>query len=197
MAVRKVMIVRHAEKPPKHGAGPAGVKLDGSHDDHDLTPRGWQRAGALTTLFAPVDASSSRAPLERPEIIVAAGIDATSRSRRSQSTITPTADALGLAVVASDCPGREATVAAKLGERSEQVCLICWEHKHIKDLVHEITSGAIEAPRWDGSRFDMVFVLTKGSQGWSFEQVAQSLLAGDITTTVSEPDPDAKFDYED
>ncbi len=44
-----VMLVRHAEKPL--GAGPPhGVTIDGTPDPESLTPRGWQRAGALVAL---------------------------------------------------------------------------------------------------------------------------------------------------
>ena len=50
MALGKIMLVRHAEKPgeppPPHGVDPAGEK-----DKDSLIVRGWQRAGALACLF--------------------------------------------------------------------------------------------------------------------------------------------------
>lgn len=187
MAARKVMIVRHAEKPAKHG-GPSGVTLYGERDDHDLTPRGWQRAGALVTLFAPRSGRKVLGVIERPNAIYAAGVDAASRSRRSQLTVEPTAEALEppLILVTTHCPGEEAKVARQIEASSEEVCLICWEHKRIKDLVHEITKGAIKAPHWNRTRFDVTFVLSKASGGWQFEEVPQMLLSRDTMAPVSE-----------
>lgn len=36
-----VMVIRHAEKPAKSGAGGAGIALTGASDPHSLTERGW------------------------------------------------------------------------------------------------------------------------------------------------------------
>jgi hypothetical protein len=52
------MLIRHAEKPAKDGA-PFGVNRKGLRSKEALAVRGWQRAGALATLFAPVSASVS------------------------------------------------------------------------------------------------------------------------------------------
>src|SRR5256885_1434292 len=48
----KIMIIRHAEKH-QHGSRDRGVAEDGRPAHHELTVRGWQRAGALVHLFAP------------------------------------------------------------------------------------------------------------------------------------------------
>ena len=40
----KIMIIRHAEKPPSDN-NPAGVLLDGTQDRSALIVQGWQRAG--------------------------------------------------------------------------------------------------------------------------------------------------------
>src|ERR1700676_1320942 len=54
---RKIMLIRHGEKPPGDGS-PTGVHEDGSQNDHSLIVRGWQRAGALVPYFAaPNDAA--------------------------------------------------------------------------------------------------------------------------------------------
>jgi broad specificity phosphatase PhoE len=43
------MFIRHGEKPQP--GGDAGVNANGTIDDESLTPRGWQRAGALARFF--------------------------------------------------------------------------------------------------------------------------------------------------
>src|SRR6478736_6815242 len=45
-----IMLIRHAEKPVP-GRAPFGVSVDGAPDPESLTPRGWQRAGALVGMF--------------------------------------------------------------------------------------------------------------------------------------------------
>lgn len=187
MAVRKVMIIRHAEKPPKAGPPPHGVDIDGVHSPDQLTPKGWQRAGALVSLFAPLDQRPVRAPLERPTAIFAAGRSETSPSLRPQSTVEPTASALGAStpITVLPAPGDEPEAARRILECSAEVCLVCWEHKKIKDLVAEITGGIVRAPRWDGTRYDVVFVLTRTGTSWAFKEVPQRLLPSDVATSVS------------
>lgn len=59
-------MIRHGEKPPD-SPPPHGVDVDGEHDPHSLVPRGWQRAGALATLFAPRDAAGRPPQPPRPK----------------------------------------------------------------------------------------------------------------------------------
>ena len=54
MAPTKIMLIRDAEKRHASHAG-AGIGEHGGKDDKDLAVRGWQRAGALTCIFAPRD----------------------------------------------------------------------------------------------------------------------------------------------
>ena len=58
----KIMIIRHAEKPPLSGP-PFGVTAEGNQDVESLTIEGWQRAGSLACLFAP-----AHGPLQAPEL---------------------------------------------------------------------------------------------------------------------------------
>ena len=47
---RKIMITRHAEKPDGEIAG---ISIEGIQYAEELTPRGWQRSGALVRFVAP------------------------------------------------------------------------------------------------------------------------------------------------
>jgi hypothetical protein len=55
-APRQIFIIRHAEKPVDDATNsepPFGIDINGNPNPHSLTPRGWQRSGALTDLFDP------------------------------------------------------------------------------------------------------------------------------------------------
>ena len=54
MPATKIMIIRHAERPPDDGLI-HGVNMSGTKDPEELTVRGWQRAGALVRFFAPAN----------------------------------------------------------------------------------------------------------------------------------------------
>lgn len=65
--------------------------------------------------------------------------------------------------------------------------LICWEHEDIPDIVNAIVGNNTTCPqKWDGSRFDLVWVLDRrtANDGWDFTQVPQLLLAGDSAKPV-------------
>ena len=68
----KIMIIRHAEKPPPT----FGVNADGVQDKESLTVRGWQRAGALAPFFAPPPGAPLPNPaLATPRYVYAAKIE--------------------------------------------------------------------------------------------------------------------------
>jgi hypothetical protein len=71
-AATKVMMIRHAEKPiPAETTPPPtpaynGIDIFGDADEDSLIPLGWQRAGALNSLF-----SSCFGPLPVPQFLFA------------------------------------------------------------------------------------------------------------------------------
>ena len=175
-----IMIIRHAEKPADDDSG---VKLDGSASKHSLIVRGWQRAGALASLFDP-SGGAVRSGLATPTAIYASeGGD--SDSDRPLETITPTADELGLTPDTDYSVGQEADLAAAITARSGAT-LVSWQHEDIPAIVAAL--GAVSPPppaSWPDDRFDMVWVFTRTSGGWTFTQVPQLLLAGDSATPIS------------
>ena len=153
-----IMLIRHAEA-----------------DMHSLTPRGWERAGALVPFFTSPGPSTG---IRTPTHLYALGIagDA-SKSLISQQTLTPLAEKLGLNLRVSFSLGQEARLAADIHMRGG-VALVAWEHSHIP-LIAKALSG--DAPSsWPKNRFDLVWILAGDSLGtYSFAQVNQSLLVGD------------------
>jgi len=69
MPCRKIMLIRHAEKPTHVDDG---VNLQGRQDPSALCVRGWQRAGAPVCFFAPRDQHFADPRIELPDAIYAA-----------------------------------------------------------------------------------------------------------------------------
>jgi hypothetical protein len=88
----KIMIIRHAEKPPKHpdGDGPWDVLANGqSGNGASLIVPGWQRAGALNAFFAPYQSAPSNSKIATPDYIYAANPNG--ETQRPCETVTPLA----------------------------------------------------------------------------------------------------------
>jgi hypothetical protein len=73
MAATKIMIIRHAERPPDDGSA-NGVTLAGAQAPEELIVRGWQRAGALVRLFAPAGGHFADPHLATPDTIFASKV---------------------------------------------------------------------------------------------------------------------------
>lgn len=184
MPPRKLMLIRHGEKEPDSGPPPYGVNENGEQDKHSLSPRGWQRAGALVPFFHNPWAQG----VERPDAIYASAIGATaviadgndvSKSLRPQQTVTPLAEAIGLTVNAPYPVGEEAQLAQTIQSNEFGVVLVAWEHNHIPNVAQVFCPAAPSS--WPGGdRFDRVWVLTRQNDGtFLFADVGQVLLSGD------------------
>ena len=163
-----IYIIRHAEKPstvdarslpllPELVAPTLGTDSRGNPNEHSLTPRGWQRAGALAARFssAPMydprpnsqrkDDTPDRLVWYRPEALFASrytdnGVD-TSTVHRAYLTVQPLAQLLdeqdratggkGCGINASfDVKDTKAAVAAIL-DAGPGTVLVAWEHHAI------------------------------------------------------------------
>jgi hypothetical protein len=154
----KIMIIRHAEKH-QHGSHDRGVSEDGRPAHHELTVRGWQRAGALVHLFAPPGGLPDGSRIQTPRSIFASDATRDSPSLRAMHTAA--------VVIAAPSPA-----------------LIVWHHAAIPRLVMEIAGKLPGCPvHWPDDRFDLIWILEHNAPraGWSFSQVLQRLLPGDGT----------------
>jgi hypothetical protein len=186
-----IYIIRHAEKPDDPSAKPHGVDFQGVHSKHCLLPRGWQRSGALTTLFDPA-LGPPRAGLLTPATLLCpsyGGPDKTVEHRAYQ-TIQGLADRLGLPVASPFIAGHEAQLAASLLADYSGVVLICWEHNDIPALAGALPTapGTLIPSQWPDDRFDVIwaFTLAPGPApvSYAFTQVPQQLLSGDTDTVI-------------
>jgi hypothetical protein len=141
--------------------------------------RGWQRAGALVAFFG----SPVRPGIEKPDTIVASTRIEPTRSRegssgrRSQQTLFPLRTRIGGEYWDDIAVGREDVLVERIKGLSG-VVLVAWTHKRI----HNIVAGFVEflSPEWDGSRFDVVWILDRSSDsGYRLSILNQDLLAGD------------------
>ena len=178
--MQRIMIIRHGEKH-RDGGIDRGVNLDGLHTKHELTVRGWQRAGALVRYFAPVGGLAADAPLSTPAAIFASAATDFSPSLRALHTVQPLAELLALEIDARFAEGEERFAAAAMLAVDGPV-LVAWHHNHIARLATVIAGSDIACPPgWPDERFDLVWVLDRAGPAmpWTLRQVPQLLFAGD------------------
>ena len=185
-----IMIIRHAEKPLP-GAAPRGVDADGMPDPESLTPRGWQRAGALVGLFAGPRPAAVPVDLPTPTHLFASQVGPRSSSRRPHQTLEPLSARLGVGI--DD---------RFLKEEIDRLCqairaidgavLVCWEHHLIPSIATLLTGTTTGVPQiWPDDRFDVVWVIERGGDGTptGLRQVPELLLAGDAPSTIGDAPP--------
>lgn len=195
MPATKIMVMRHAGKPEGSG-GPLGVTAMGTEDEESLDVHGWQRAGALTVLFSPLNAKLAALGLALPQVIFASdghkhcapaggkGPKQGSHSKRPVETAAPlAAKLLGRRPDTSYWKGDEAALVAA-AMASEGAVLICWQHDAIPKIANLIIPQPNAIPQaWPDSRCDVIWVFDRPAapaQPWTFSQVPQNLLAGDV-----------------
>jgi hypothetical protein len=179
------MLIRHAEKPAKDVA-PYGVNRKGQRNKESLAVRGWQRAGALTTLFAPVDGHYQHPSLARPQFLYASKPVLRKGSRRPLQTITPLSDKLAIKINSDFQRTEFERMIADVFSRNG-VVLICWQREYIPDIASLILGDRTTAPSdWPEERYDMIWVfdLNRSSSTYTFNQVPQELLGGDLISPI-------------
>jgi len=177
---KKIMVIRHGEKPDKRDSI-RGVSPRGKTSKNELSPRGWQRCGALARFFNPLNGKFAHPSLAKPDTIFASAPSGHVKSKRSEHTVLAVAQSLGKRVNKRHSKGKENKLLQEV-LRSGSNVLIAWEHNAIIDLANLILGDRKSSPqRWPGSRFDLVWVFDQqpGSKKWKFTQVPQILLPGD------------------
>jgi hypothetical protein len=175
-----VIIIRHAEKPD--GSAP-GLDEDGHEDDSSLTAVGWQRAQGLVDLFDPAR-GAPRPGLAAPQRIYAAGVTGDGEGQRTRETVAPLAAALGIPVDTDLGRGDEKKLVKDVIAQSGAT-LISWQHGGIPTIVEDFPSVSPAPPtEWPDDRFDVVWTLTRTTDGWHFTQTPQLVLPQDGTGLI-------------
>jgi hypothetical protein len=211
MGPTKIMVIRHAEKPGRYdGAQYAGVNNFGTVAGDDgakhLVTLGWERVGALVTLFT--TPWGPKSPLAAPKFLFASdptakqGDDASDEgpSQRPYETLTALAAKLGLTTDISHGKRHYAQMVTS-ALACDGVVLIAWQHEDIalrtktgdpgisaEILKQTGTTGAFTVPTtWPahpaGARYDLVFVFDRPTGDGpitGFALIPQLLLAGDL-----------------
>jgi len=168
----QILFIRHGEA---HAV--TGINEDGHSDDHSLTVRGWQRAGALVRFFGQQGQSGFR-----PDAVYASSVAPGSESRRPGQTIAPLVAYLQShgGLVYKDTYGKNDTGALMADVLAQSgTVLIAWEHSRIADCIAALP-GAPETPeKWPSERFDLVWQLRRDGERWIFREIPQLLLSGD------------------
>jgi len=158
-----IVIIRHAEEP--------------SGNSIHLSPKGERRAEALATFFQ-TNAIVTRhgqavalfAPKPKPQ-----------KSRRSEETLLPTAEALNLSIREPFTEEQYPLLAKRIlkdpGLKGKTV-IIAWTHGSIAKLAAAL--GARSTPsRWKDSVYDRLYVITRSNGRVTFRDLPQRLLPGD------------------
>lgn len=181
----KIMLLRHAEKPAKDNA-PFGVNRKGMRSKEALTVRGWQRAGALTNLFAPAHGQFQDPSLATPQFLYASKPVLRRGSRRSLQTLTPLGEKLAIKINADFERAEFVRMLADVFSRNG-VVLICWQREYIPEIASLILGNrTVAPPDWPEDRYDMIWVfdLDRSSSMYRFNQVPQELLGGDLINPI-------------
>ena len=176
---RKIVVIRHAEKPDDAGRE-RGLDVHGMETPRGLTVRGWQRAGALVRFFDPLKPGDfADARLETPSAIFA--VKPHESSERPLLTVQPLAQQLGLAVQAPFASDEVAALGRALAAITG-VVLVCWRHGDMPALAAQLSPAMQPAPTWDPRCFDQAWVFTGSDGGYAMSRLPQRLLPGDSAT---------------
>ncbi|HEY9302871.1 MAG TPA: hypothetical protein VIO95_01105 [Mycobacterium sp.] len=185
---QQLYLIRHGEKPTDASRPPFGVDVDGNRNPYSLSPKGWQRAGALAALFSP--AVAPKVGLRTPTALFATayGDAAVTKIHRPYETLLGLSRRLGVPIESPDLIGQEAAFADAVLSSGAEVVLICYEHQRIPALVRgfPVVDGTAIPPAWPDDRYDVIwtFALDPVAGRYVFGQVPQQLLDGDSDTVI-------------
>ena len=180
--LRTLLMIRHGEKPSN---GNLGVDEQGNANPEGLIPKGWQRAGALVTLFAP-NRTTLSSTLPSPGTLVTPRYP--TPVHRPCCTLLPLSQQLGVTILSEHAVDDDPMqIISSLLALETAIVLVCWEHKHLVSIVAAMVSTVPVANRgdvptsWPGDRFDVIwrFDLDRQMGQWTFISLDQQLLAGD------------------
>ncbi len=210
MGATRIMVIRHGEKPGTYngtqydGVNPTG-DVAGKDGSKHLVTLGWERAGALVTLFAPP--WGPQAGLDTPAYLFASNPESNGSnggdsgpSQRPYETLTAVAARLGLTIDTHEKKSHYDKMVTKALDLDGAV-LIAWQHEDIPLLAKDgkpgisqsiltqtqTPAGKFDIPKsWpegpQGPRYDLVFIFDRpAGKGpiTKFSMVGQMLLAGD------------------
>ena len=157
--------------------------MDGVPNPDELSVRGWQRAGALVRLFAPLDGVTG-AGIRTPDFLFAQGLTQHARSVRAPHTLGPLAALLGKAISTEFFKGQEEQLAGALRALTGPV-LVAWEHRAICVLANFLMGDDLHTPQtWPDDCFDVVWC---SSRTMAVHGASAKCLSGCSRATIPSP----------
>ena len=132
---QQIYVIRHGEKPIDESGPPFGVDIDGNRNQNSLSPKGWERAGALTALFSPAVAPKMGLRTRRRCMQPPMETRRVTKIHRPYETILGLSERLGMPIQSPELLGQEAAFADAVLSSGAEVVLICYEHRRIPALV--------------------------------------------------------------
>jgi hypothetical protein len=161
----QIILLRHAEKPRDKAAV-------------HLSPRGQERAAALTSLLGRTSLLTSNAPITA---LYATKVSSHDRSQRTGETLAPLSKELSLPVMTPFRSNNYRQLAAKVLSDTtyrDKTVVICWTHTEIAELASAL--GVKPTPRhWKSTVFDRLWIITFPQDNAQLTDRPQHLLAGD------------------
>jgi hypothetical protein len=157
----QVILLRHAEKP-ESGDG--------------LSAKGQQRAAALAPYFLQTEELLTHG---EPVAVYAQQPSDNRPSRRSVETVKPLAHALGVKV-RQYRHGEFAKMVKSIVENPKyegKTVVICFEHYALPEISAAL--GVKKSPKWPGSVFDRLWIITFRKGKSTLRDVPQRLMYGD------------------
>lgn len=182
-----LLMIRHAEKPSD---GDVGVDDQGNANPDGLIPQGWQRAGALVTLFAP-NGTTLTSTLPSPGALVTPAYP--ELVHRPYLTVLPLSQRLGMTIQSEYAVDADpAAIASSLLAMESAVVLVCWEHDTLVNIAGAVAravpvANPADVPAsWPDDRFDVIwrFDLDEQTGQWTFGSLDEQLLAGDLSPSA-------------
>ena len=178
---QSIFLIRHGEKP--EAPTDTGLDASGAPNPACLTPRGWQRAAGLATLFTTVG-DTSRPGLAVPTHLYSPDYPHHEGNHRTYETLLPLSQSLGLSITTPYSEGQEPELAASILATDTGISLVCWEHSRIPDIAAHIpvAIGVVVPRAWPDDRFDVIWSFTRAAGDtatYDFTVLPELLLPGD------------------
>ena len=175
-----IIVIRHAERPTEADTAPFGIDIQGRCNNGSLTPRGWQRAGALAQLFR-----RGAGPVSTPDHLYAPKYRSASATvnHRTYETILPLSLLFDRKIHCHFTEDEEQGLANAILASDSRTILVCWDHHRIPTIASflPVSNRDVVPAVWPDDRYDMIwlFTLDPDSHAYVFAQMPQRLLAGD------------------
>lgn len=161
----QVLLLRHAEKPAERS-------------NLHLSQRGRERAQALASFLTTNELFLQHGA---PAALFAVKVTPRGHGQRPTETLAPLAARLQLPIQTPFASDDHSALAAEILRNPAyegKTVIICWVHEFLPELARDF-GGKPKPKKWDGDRYDRIWLLTLDERRTSLKSLPQRLLPGD------------------